>query len=76
MILLLVGAGVVAGSGIGALAYKANARIAAWGRKMDEIDDIFRMADEGESGQTVVRARSAEESRTKAPFGHMPTASR
>jgi hypothetical protein len=76
MLPILIGAFAVAGAGLGWVGYKANKRIAAWGRNMNECDDIFRMADEGQSEveQTVVRTRPSDDGRAKAPFAaqHLP----
>ena len=77
MIPLLVGIVVVAGAGIGWVGYKANARIAEWGKRMNEIDDIFRMDAEAEhpSGHPAAPRRQPEEGRSKTPFAgqHLPT---
>jgi hypothetical protein len=77
MIPLLIGAFAVAGAGIGWVGYKANVRIAEWGRNMNECDRIFQMAAEGEGDpdQPMVRSRSTEDGRAKTPFvgQHMPT---
>jgi hypothetical protein len=77
MVSLLIGAAGVAGAGIVWVGYKAYARITAWGERMNEIDEIFRTSGEGqaESGQAVVRVRTAEDGRANAAFGtqHLPT---
>jgi hypothetical protein len=77
MVSILIGTFAVAGAGIGWVGYKANKRIAAWGRNMNACDDIFRMAGEGEDEveQSVVRSRPFGDARAKAPFAaqHLPT---
>jgi hypothetical protein len=77
MIILLMGS--VAVAGVGWFGYKANKRIAAWGRNMNEIDGIFQTANaaEEEAEMQAVRSRAADDARAKAPFGgqHIPTRS-
>jgi hypothetical protein len=77
MVRLLIGVFTIAAAGIGWVGYKANKRIAAWGQNMNECDDIFRMAaeDESEGDHSMVRGRTADDARAKAPFvgQHLPT---
>jgi hypothetical protein len=70
MIVLLIGAGAVGVAGLGWFGYKANKRIAAWGRNMDEVDQIFQTANaaEEEAQAQAVRGRAADDARVKAPF--------
>ena len=42
MVMLIVGALVAVGVWIGWFGYKASLRIQAWGRRMDDLDEIFR----------------------------------
>ncbi|HEV2620013.1 MAG TPA: hypothetical protein VGU23_08775, partial [Acidobacteriaceae bacterium] len=76
--LLIVGA--VGVGGLGWFGYKANKRIAAWGRNMDEVDQIFKTANaaEEEAQAHAVRGRATEDARAKAPFvgQHLPTGPR
>jgi hypothetical protein len=76
MLPILIGGFAVAGVGIGWVGYKANRRIAAWGRNMNEIDGIFQQAAEGEdhAATPAVRTRPADDTRAKTPFGaqHLP----
>jgi hypothetical protein len=73
--LLIVGA--VGVAGLGWFGYKANKRIAAWGRNMDEVDLIFKTANaiEEDAQMHNVRSRAAGDVRVKAPFvgQHLPT---
>jgi hypothetical protein len=75
--LLMVGVGV---AGLGWFGYKANKRIAAWGRNMDEVDLIFKTANaaEEEAQMQTVRSRVADDARAKAPFvgQHLPAGPR
>jgi hypothetical protein len=77
MIVLLISAGAASVAGLGWFGYKANKRIAAWGRNMDEVDLIFQTANaaEEEAQTQVVRSRIADDARAKAPFvgHHLPT---
>jgi hypothetical protein len=76
MIPLLIASFTVAGAGIGWVGYKANARIAEWGRNMNECDRIFQIAAEGKdhAEPSMARSRGTEEGRAKSPYvGHMPT---
>jgi len=77
MIALLI-AGSMGVAGLGWLGYRANQRIAAWGRNMDDVDLIFQTAnaEEEEAQMQTVRSRVADDARAKAPFvgqHHLPT---
>jgi hypothetical protein len=61
MITLLVGISILGGVGLGWYGYKAFLRIEAWGRGMDECDQIFQAMSEG-TGST-----GFEEGRKRAP---------
>jgi hypothetical protein len=50
MIALLVGMSVMAGAAIGWYTYKAGLRIAMWGRKMNEFDQLVRNMTKHEEG--------------------------
>jgi len=77
MMPLLIGVGAVGVAGLAWFGYKANKRIASWGRNMDEVDRIFQMANEAEeeAEMQAVRSRAADDARAKAPFvgQHLPT---
>ncbi|HWB32403.1 MAG TPA: hypothetical protein VG714_04445 [Acidobacteriaceae bacterium] len=47
MIVIPVGLLLVAGAGLGWYAHRAYVRINTWGRNMNEVDAIFRVAEEG-----------------------------